>query len=405
MRTLTVLCFAVTAAAGDIPQAEWRARILATLHAPDPLPALALRHHGAFTLEQGITVDKVSYSTQLGMRVPAIVYSPTTPPAMRRPALIVVNGHGGDKFAWYAMYAGLAYARLGAVVLTYDPAGEGERNADRKSGTRSHDRIVPPEENGRYLGGLMLTDVRQAVSYLVSRPDVDPARIAAVGYSMGSFVLSIACAVETRLKACVLAGGGNLDGPGEYWDKSKAMCQGTPYRSLAFLGDRAAAIYAMHALRGATLLYNGTADTVVNMHVHGADFVADMQRRTAALVPGKTVFDAMWEQNTSHRPYFVTKPVARWLHGNLQFPSVPAGGWDAIPQRRIADWAREHNVPMDSLYATYDREGGTLGLWNNLPGIARDQLMVYTAQEWEKARDTLTHEAYLSRLPKPKAGR
>ena len=31
---------------------------------------------------------------------------------------------------------------------------------------------------------------------------------------MGSFVLGIGCAVEVRLSACVLAGGGNLDGPG-----------------------------------------------------------------------------------------------------------------------------------------------------------------------------------------------
>ena len=76
-----------------------------------------------------------------------------------------------------------------------------------------------------------------------------------------------------------------------------------------------------------------------------------------------------------------------------------------MPQQRIAGWAREHKVPMDSLYATYDREGGTLALFDNLPAIARDQLMVYTPQEWEKARDTLIHEAYLSRLPKNKADR
>ena len=41
------------------------------------------------------------------------------------PALIVVNGHGGDKFSWYAMYSGLLYARGGAAVLTFDPIGEG----------------------------------------------------------------------------------------------------------------------------------------------------------------------------------------------------------------------------------------------------------------------------------------
>ena len=106
-----------------------------------------------------------------------------------------------------------------------------------------------------------MTDVMQAVSYLGSRKEVDSGRIAAAGYSMGSFVLSLTCAVELRLKACVLVGGGNLDGPQGYWDNAKPMCQGTPYRSLAFLGDRAATIYALHASRGATLIYNSLEDT------------------------------------------------------------------------------------------------------------------------------------------------
>ena len=68
---------------------------------------------------------------------------------------------------------------------------------------------------------------------------------------MGSFVVARTGAVETRLRACVLAGGGNLDGPDGYWDRSKPMCQGVPYRSLAFLGDRPAALYALHADRRA----------------------------------------------------------------------------------------------------------------------------------------------------------
>ena len=38
-----------------------------------------------------------------------------------------------------------------------------------------------------------------------------------------------------------MVGGGNLDGPGGYWDASgKAMGPGLPYQSLAFLGDRGA---------------------------------------------------------------------------------------------------------------------------------------------------------------------
>ena len=63
----------------------------------------------------------------------------------------------------------------GAFVLTYDPIGEGERNSERKSFTRQHDIPVPPEEIGRRMAGLMITDVRQAVSYWRSAPRSIPA--------------------------------------------------------------------------------------------------------------------------------------------------------------------------------------------------------------------------------------
>ena len=186
----------------------------------------------------------------------------------------MVNGHGGDKYSWYAFYAGILYARAGAAVLTYDPIGEGERNAQRQDGSRQHDRNVDPPEMARRMGGLMITDVMQAVSYLAQRPDTDATRSAAVGYSMGSFVLGIACAVETRLNSCVLTGGGNLDGPGGYWDSSsKKMCQAIPYRSLMFLGDRGAALYDLHAARGGTFIINGSEDDVVSIPADGAPFL------------------------------------------------------------------------------------------------------------------------------------
>ena len=197
-----------------------REQIEATLFVPSPLPKLDPESYGEFEVAAGVIAERVSYATDYGLRVPAIVYRPKVLPKGNVPGLIVVNGHGGDKYSWYAFYSGILYARAGAVVVTYDPIGEGERNAERKNGTRQHDRNVDPPEMGRRMGGLMITDVMQAVSYLSQRQDVDAKRLAAMGYSMGSFVLGLACAVETRLNACVLAGGGNLDGEGGYWDSS-----------------------------------------------------------------------------------------------------------------------------------------------------------------------------------------
>ena len=157
-------------------QEQWRAQIKATLFVPDPLPPLSPQTRGRFEPAPGVVAERVSYGTQFDMRVPAVLYLPKSR-AGKVPALIVVNGHGGDKYSWYAFYSGVLYARAGAAVLTYDPAGEGERNVARKSGARAHDKVEPPPELARRLAGLMMTDLMQAVSYLSQRSEVDPHRI------------------------------------------------------------------------------------------------------------------------------------------------------------------------------------------------------------------------------------
>src|SRR5262245_54036566 len=167
-----VVCFALLSIAlAEKPAGERELRdgIRRALFVSEPLPALQAEAHGSFEPEPGIVAERISYATQFGMRVPAILYRPKSVRS-KAPGLIVVNGHGGDKYSWYPFYAGIVYARAGAFVLTYDPTGEGERNSERKSGTRSHDKVEPIPELGQRLGGLMMTDVMQAVSYLSQRP-------------------------------------------------------------------------------------------------------------------------------------------------------------------------------------------------------------------------------------------
>lgn len=372
----------------------WRDGIKQALFITTP-PALAPEKHGEFEPEPGVIAERVTYGTQFGLRIPAIVYRPKQSTG-RGPAFIVVNGHGGDKFSWYANYSGILYARAGAVVLTYDPAGEGERNINRRSGTRAHDKVEPPDELGRRVGGLMVTDIMQAVSYLSQRTDVDPRRIAAAGYSMGSFILSIAGAVETRLKACVLVGGGNLDGPDGYWDKSKPMCQALPYKALRFLGDRPAVIYSLHASRGGTLIFNGLEDTTVQIPPFGEAGFAALQERVRTLRGSATgVFDTGFFPGAGHRPWFVTKMVARWLEQQLDFPAWTPAIIDAMPETHIGPWAKANDVEMDKLYATEHREGGTRALGVGVPGLKREDLAVFPVAEWERRKATMIHESWL----------
>jgi dienelactone hydrolase len=390
----------------EVPVEAWRAQMRENFFVSDPLPELKAETHRRFQPGVGVCAEAVTYGTQFGLRVPAIVYLPDPMPKTANgkvPAFIVVNGHGGDKFSWYAFYTGMLYARAGAVVLTYDPTGEGERNSKRMSGTRAHDKIKGDAVLARKQAGLMITDVMQAVTYLSQRAEVDAARIGAGGYSLGSFVLALAGAMEPRLRVCVPVGGGNLDGPGEYWDKSKPMCQALPYRSLAFLGDRAAAIYAVHAARGPTLIFNGREDTVVNMPNTQEPFFEDLRARVTKLRgSAEGVFDFQIVDGSSHRPFFITRPVALWLEKKLDLPNWNEEQIKALPECRISDWAQMHSIAMDKLYATPQREGGTPALLDDVPGYLREDLAVFTEEEWRRhERETLILESWLAKVGAP----
>lgn len=376
---------------------RWRNQIKQTLFIPQPLPPLAVQHYGGFSPAAGVIADKITYGTEFGMRVPAIVYHPASRQG-RLPAMIVVNGHGGDKYSWYSIYTGILYARAGAVVLTYDPIGEGERNPERKSGTRLHDRVVNAPHYPQRLSGLMITDVMQAVSYLRQRPDVDPSRIAVLGYSMGSFVSALTGAVDPRIHVLVLSGGGDLDGPGGYWENSgKPMCQSIPWKSLSVLGDKAAVVYALNQRRGPTFIMNGTRDTVVDIPDHHEQpFFNDLARRVEAITgTKKNIFETYWVEGASHRPSWVTRPAALWLQAHLRFPNWTMQSIRGMPETRIGAWAVVHHVAIDKAYASDDREGGVIALGTGIPAIPRADLNVLTDAEWRLQKNSLVYEAWV----------
>lgn len=398
-----VACVGLAASHPDWQQL--RQQIESTLHVPQPLPALRAKAYGSFPPVPGVTADRVSYATDYGLRVPAIVYHPAGATITQHPALVVVNGHGGDKSSWYAWWAGVLYARAGAIVLTYDPIGEYERNSERKSNTKQHDQYIPPDDMARRMGGLMVTDVMQAVSYLAQRPDVDPKRIAVMGYSMGSFISAIACAVDTRPRACVLAGGGDLDGPNGYWDKSNKMCQGIPYRSLTFLGDRGAVLYALNAKRGATLVVNGANDEVVDIPHHAEGFFQDLRKRTITeLGSSKAIFDFQFVPDSGHRPYFVTKAVALWLEDKLKFPNWTKKQIERMPETHISEWATRNNMKTPASLSNEHNEGGTIALGADIPAVPRDELYAVPQVVWNAERENYVYESWVVRAKAAETG-
>ena len=396
--------------------AELRMSIRDHFFIPNPLPELAPRLHRTFTPAVGVRAEAITYATQQGMRVPAILYLPDPMPKnpngtpQKIPAIVIICGHGGDKYSCYAYYAGIAFARGGAAVLTYDQAGEGERSRNRTSGTREHDQLrgsidIAPDIAARHLLGLFLTDVRQAVSYLYTRPEIDLTRIAAAGQSLGAFILSFAGAIETRLNVTILTGGGNIDENGGYWETiAKPMCCSLPYQSLRYLGDRPSLLYALQADRGPTLIWNGREDDICNLFDTQEPYFDDLRARVAALLaPESPKQDNIFVYNfapspAGHRPYFITKQPVLWLHKQNYFPNWTETQIANMPEITIMNWAAQTGYPIDGSYKVELHGGGTMAIDVGVPGVNRDQLDVFTPAEWEVVKDTYTFDAWLKKI-------
>lgn len=107
-----------------------------------------------------------------------------------RPAIIMMHGFGANKSGgpeWICR----RYEEWGYVALRFDYRGCGESGGERG-------RVIPLEE---------VADARNAVSYLASRPEVDPERIALCGSSLGAGVAVHAAAVDPRVAAVILENG------------------------------------------------------------------------------------------------------------------------------------------------------------------------------------------------------
>lgn len=382
----------------------WRQTIRKQLYIPATLPKLEAKTWSTFSPMPGVVADRVTYQTAAGMLVPAIVYRPEKWKG-KLPGIVIVNGHGGDKFTWYAFYSGLLFARAGAMVVTYDPIGEGERNIDKKSQAGSHDKWVEPPAGlprtdwGQRLAGLMQVDAMQAVAYLAQRPEVDKKRIAVAGYSMGSFVTGIAGAIDPQIHAIVLSGGGDYDSvePG-YFDANKLPCQGPPYRSLRVLGDRGAILYALNADRGPMYVMNGLADTVMDIPHHGPDWFADTRARAIALRgTDKDMFTTVFYPGISHRPSWVDRDGVEWLNKQLHFTNWTAKDIAAEPTTHINTWATANDVYLSKGMKREDREGGIDALGTGFPGIKRADLMVLPDAAWTANKDRLTYEAWAAK--------
>lgn len=177
-------------------------------------------------VEDELSIEDVEWRSPDGETVPARVIRPIGLKG-RLPAVICLHGTGGSRDSettrqfgngpWrrptdtqpHERMLGWAreLARRGYVTLSLTQRGLDTRLPDTND--RAKDALV----RGRTLMGEIVTEIRQAVSYLQQRPDADPARIGISGMSFGGITAFYTWLVDSRIRAAapICGGVGSVD--------------------------------------------------------------------------------------------------------------------------------------------------------------------------------------------------
>jgi cephalosporin-C deacetylase-like acetyl esterase len=184
---------------------------------PERTP-LNLRTTGAFERD-GYRVEKVVYESRPGLFVTANLYLPKGGSAPY-PGVLFHMGHttNGKGAALYQRCC-QGLARLGYVVLAFDPMGQGERTNYPRSGgwltrlSADSEHTVPGRQMllvGDTATGMQLWDAIRSLDVLESHPQVDPKRLGSTGQSGGATVTMMLAAADDRL-ATVAVSSGNTE--------------------------------------------------------------------------------------------------------------------------------------------------------------------------------------------------
>lgn len=139
-----------------------------------------------FAPSDKVVTERVSFKNRFGITLVADLYRPKNAEAPL-PALAVSGPFGAVKEQLSGLYA-QTMAERGFLTIAFDPSFTGESSGEPRY-------VASPDINTE--------DFSAAVDYLITRPDVDSAKIGIIGIcGWGGFALN-AAAIDTRIKATV----------------------------------------------------------------------------------------------------------------------------------------------------------------------------------------------------------
>ena len=135
--------------------------------------------------------QRITFASR-GLKLSGVLHIPDNlAPGERRPACLVLHGFGSNKNSKACISPAKLLETWGYVALRFDMRGCGE-----SEGPRAH--IICLEQ---------VEDTKSAVTYLMSRPEVDPAKIACAGHSFGAAVAVYTGGIDQRIAAVISSGG------------------------------------------------------------------------------------------------------------------------------------------------------------------------------------------------------
>ena len=153
----------------------------------------------------GYAMDNLVFDSRPNFPVTANLYRPKTAVTGKRAAIVCPIGHFPEygKAVGEVQARSIKLAQMGFVVLTYDAIGHGERMVP---GNVHHEGGYALLPLGETIAGWMVWDSMRAVDYLLTLPDVDPARIGITGNSGGGLNTLFTSAIDPRISAAVVVG-------------------------------------------------------------------------------------------------------------------------------------------------------------------------------------------------------
>ena len=135
--------------------------------------------------------ERVSFAFD-GLKLAGVLHLPDDRDrSERRPGFLVLHGFGSNKDGGVALVVARMLADLGYVALRFDFRGCGDSEGPR----------------GRVICLEQVEDTKNALSYLATRPEVEPDRIGLLGNSFGAAVAVYTAGVDRRVAACISTGG------------------------------------------------------------------------------------------------------------------------------------------------------------------------------------------------------